>query len=165
MTTKWVRNQLFGSESCDPFFGAIPKLLGVEIPQTDRKNTMPGCPQCSMTPVISNDPSPQASDLSAGAFLTRFQRQTVLTAENVNKMLKHRYSQPGHDRISLGRTHQRAMLKPQIDFISRHVDFVVPIHWEYLTTPLLFRLLPSAEVKSNALEVALDNSSRAVQFR
>src|ERR1700761_4725284 len=89
----------------------------------------------------------------------------VLTAENVNRILE-RYNQTSElESERPTKTHQRAMLNPQMDFISRHVAFDVPIHREYLTTPLLFRLFPRAVVKSMALDVAFEIWPRTVQLR
>jgi hypothetical protein len=55
----------------------------------------------------------------------------VLTAEKVKRMLEQTQSDPRDGVVSfVGRTHQRAMLRPQMDFISKHVALDVPIHAE-----------------------------------
>jgi len=65
--------------------------------------------------------------------LVLFQRQMVLTAEKVKRMLMQGARSASYS-LSVGifarTTYHRAMLSPQIDFISRQVDLEVPIHCE-----------------------------------
>ena len=71
----------------------------------------------------------QASLLLMAGCLVLFQRQSVLTAEKVKRTLNRYMISVVIELVaSVNQTHQRAMLKPQIDFISRHVAFEVPIH-------------------------------------
>lgn len=58
-----------------------------------------------------------------------FHKQMALTAEKVKRMLLTNTVSLDRERIH-GLTYHRAMLNPQMDFICRHVDLEVPIHWE-----------------------------------
>ena len=73
---------------------------------------------------------PHAWDFSAlaGGCFVLFHRQIVLTAERVKKMLGTIQSELGTQFCAADHTHQRAMLNPQMDFISRQVALDVPIH-------------------------------------
>jgi len=61
---------------------------------------------------------------------------------------------------------QRAILKPQIAFISRQVDFVVPIQLlKSIFPPLTPRFDPRAVVRSNADDMLLSTELMIWQFR